>query len=48
LWMVMLIIQSLPYTATVATAWISAQSYDRTTHDRVVVTPAAPVVSKAA
>jgi len=27
LWMTMLIIQSLPYAATVATAWVSAQSY---------------------
>ena len=30
LWMVMLVIQSLPYAATVATAWISAHSYGRT------------------
>jgi len=48
LWMIMLVIQSLPYAATVATAWVSAQSYGRTSHPTALEPPAEPVLPKAA
>jgi len=48
LWMIMLVIQSLPYAATVATAWVSAQSYGRTATPNAIEPPAEPVLPKAA
>ena len=37
LWMVMLVIQSLPYAATVVTAWVSARSYGQTSSPNAIV-----------
>jgi exo-beta-1,3-glucanase (GH17 family)/cellulose synthase/poly-beta-1,6-N-acetylglucosamine synthase-like glycosyltransferase len=48
LWMIMLIIQSLPYAATVATAWVSARSYGRGVRPEVSATQSKPVLPKAA
>lgn len=48
LWMTMLVIQSLPYAATVATAWISAQSYGRKSHVVETVPAAEPALTKVA
>jgi exo-beta-1,3-glucanase (GH17 family)/cellulose synthase/poly-beta-1,6-N-acetylglucosamine synthase-like glycosyltransferase len=48
LWMTMLIIQSLPYAATVATAWVSARSYGRGVRPEVPATQSKPVLPKAA
>jgi hypothetical protein len=47
LWTVMLMVQSLPYAATVAVAWISARSYGRRP-SAVVPAPAETIISKAA
>jgi cellulose synthase/poly-beta-1,6-N-acetylglucosamine synthase-like glycosyltransferase/exo-beta-1,3-glucanase (GH17 family) len=46
LWMIMLVIQSLPYAATVATAWVSAQSYGRGMRPQIPASE--PVLPKAA
>ena len=48
LWMTMLIIQSLPYAATVATAWVSARSYGRGMRPEIPATQNKPVLPKAA
>jgi cellulose synthase/poly-beta-1,6-N-acetylglucosamine synthase-like glycosyltransferase len=47
LWTVMLMVQSLPYAATVVVAWISARSYGRRP-SAVLPAPAETIISKAA
>lgn len=47
LWMIMLMIQCLPYAATIATAWVSARSYGRDSHS-TVASSGEPVLPKAA
>ena len=48
LWIIMLTIQSLPYAATVATAWISAQAYGRQNKSGALTPANEPVIPKAA